>query len=108
MHRSYGVITTGPAAMLLTTEDPLSHAETGYFLAQNTSLDGRPLVCKTQASPGIPWFCGALPSYIVPGKTYIGVVYWNAPFQGFPERGADTLVTCVSPDRCLQKLSIKH
>jgi hypothetical protein len=106
LFRNYGVLPfPGPSGMMLTLEDPSTHRLTSYMLAEDTTLNGHSLVCSSYKTYGSDQLCAALPDSIIAGQTYVGVVYWENPFQGFAVDGADTLVTCTSPDQCMQQLS---
>ena len=106
VYNDYGMVRTEVTSMLLELEDPGTHARTQYFLAEDTTLNGRPLVCEPEVAVGAFRLCGAMPNEFVAGKTYIGLIYWDSPFELFPDdRGTDTLVTCASPDQCVSRLS---
>jgi hypothetical protein len=86
----------------LRVRDDITGSEELYYVAQNFSVNGFPVICPKQLlamyrHAGAAGLCPILPSPIHLGKTRIAILYWNAPtrFRGI-QRFTDAIWTAAN------------
>lgn len=89
---SYHFIAQAGGAMFLDLKDLQTGSIRSFLLSANFTLDGQP--CSSVKIFASHRFCAEFPSDIIPGKTYLAVLFWAAP-TGLPSLGpaSDTIVT---------------
>lgn len=69
-----------------------------YYLAENTTLNGKPLRCRSTISTPQFRLCGSMPEGLAVGKM-VAVLYWTGAFADRPDdRSSDEIVTVDDPN----------